>query len=321
MKDLLKVSEISVNYKLESDSILALDHVSFDLPEGHTVGIVGESGSGKTTLGMAIMNVIEPPGVISSGSVEFQGRDVLKMSHGDLKSYRWQQVAMVYQSAMNSLSPVKRASDHITEVLKEHTGLSKSKSRERAIELLESAGIRRERADDYPHELSGGMRQRVVIALALALYPKILIADEPTSALDVVVQRQILNLLRKEILDKKMSLIFITHEISLLNGLVDEVDVMYSGEIVEAGAIDHVLREPLHPYTEMLVSTLLTFDSNLSMLSRIENNSQKEAMQTFSTNSCKYVTRCKYAFDKCKRERPRLREVKQGRYVACHKFN
>src|SRR5580704_7965882 len=235
MTSLLKVTDLSVEYRIEGrkDPIVALDGVSLDLPEtGYTLGIVGESGSGKTTLGMSIMRLIDHPGRIAGGRVEYKGADVLQMDKEELRRYRWKEVAMVYQSAMNSLNPVKSVSQPLVEVIQNHSRVPAPEARERALQLLSEVGIRKDRADDYPFEFSGGMRQRVVIALALALSPSLLIADEPTSALDVVVQRQILTLVRKKVEQNKLSLVFITHEIAILSGLVDNVAVLHGGEIV-----------------------------------------------------------------------------------------
>jgi peptide/nickel transport system ATP-binding protein len=300
---------------------MAADEVSLSIPStGYTLGIVGESGSGKTTLGLSMMNLIEPPGEIASGIIEYDGKDVLKMSSSELRRYRWQEVAMVYQSAMNSLNPVKTITSHIVEVFREHEDdIPMSEARDRAIKLLTSVGIRRERSDAYSHELSGGMRQRAVIAMALALSPKLLIADEPTSALDVVVQKQILALLRKEVIEKGLSLVFITHEIALLGDLVENVAVMFAGEIVETGDIDDVLFNPLHPYTEMLLESLLSLDSSREMI-RSDRASSNKRERAVPERGCKFANRCKYAFDRCKIERPILRENQQnGRLVACHR--
>ena len=320
MSDLFRISDVSVQYELEAGNVLALDKVFLNIPSSkYTLGIVGESGSGKTTLGLSIMNVIEPPGRITGGDIEYEGNSILRMNEEELRRYRWGEVSMVYQSAMNSLNPVKKISDHIVEVIRAHEQIAKKEARERALKLLNEVGISMDRADDYSHELSGGMRQRVVIAMALALSPKLLIADEPTSALDVVVQRQILNLLRAEINQKNLSLLFITHEISLLSGIVDNIAVMYSGEIVETGGINQVLDEPLHPYTEMLASTLLTFESSLTALR--STTKSKETSEKLVANACKYANRCKYVFDRCRHERPLLKEAQKGRWVACHKYN
>ncbi|MHB8565500.1 MAG: ABC transporter ATP-binding protein [Nitrososphaerales archaeon] len=321
--NLLKLSDLTVQYRLDNSTVTALDDVSLTIPgRNYSLGVIGESGSGKTTLGLCMMGAIEQPGKVVSGSVEYQGKNVLKQNSEQLRKYRWEEVSMVYQSAMNSLNPVKKSVDHIAEVIREHQGsVSKGEAHGRAIKLLASMGLKQQQADSYAHELSGGMRQRVVIAMALALSPKILIADEPTSALDVVTQKQILALLRREMIRNNLSLIFITHEISLLSGLVEDVMVMYSGEIFEKGPIDKVLFEPLHPYTEMLLGTLLTFDSKLP--STPFSQGAEVMLQRSSTNGnyCKYAGRCKYTFDRCFKEKPLLKEASPGRWTACHKYN
>lgn len=319
--DLLKVSNLSVNYALEETQVDALKNVNLNLRnslEGG-LGIVGESGSGKTTLGLSVLKLIESPGRITSGSVEYMGKNILEMSERELRKYRWEQVSMVYQSAMNSLNPVRTIVDPIVEVLRSHARMPKHQAERRAVELLSEVGIKPERAYSYPHELSGGMRQRVVIALALALSPKILIADEPTSALDVLTQRQILALLRKEIRERGLYLIFITHEISLLNGLVDNIAVMYAGEIVEKGPVRDILSNPKHPYTEMLLNTLLTLQSKRSV--SLTRTDAAETPSAFPTQGCRYSNRCKYVFDRCRVEEPLLRKTKDQREVSCHKYN
>lgn len=319
MTDLLNLSNVTVQYQTESRTRRAAEDISLSIPStAYTLGIVGESGSGKTTLGLSVMNLIEPPGRIISGRIEYGGKDVLKMTKAELRRYRWQEVAMVYQSAMNSLNPVKTISSHITEVLREHVELSKSEAREKAIKLLGSVGIKEERVDAYSHELSGGMRQRAVIAMSLSLSPKILIADEPTSALDVVVQKQILALLRKEVIEKGLSLIFITHEISILGDLVDNVAVLFAGEVAECGKIDDVLFEPLHPYTEMLLGSLLSVDSTRDTIKQVPIAAREARI--IPEIGCKYANRCKYAFARCRAEKPLLRETQNGRLVACHKY-
>jgi peptide/nickel transport system ATP-binding protein len=326
----LEIENLRVTYSIENSVVTALDGVFLKLPlKGSSLGVVGESGSGKTTLGMSIMGSLEPPAKVSSGTIMYEGKDVLRLSNQDLRRYQWEQVSMIYQSAMNSLNPVKKVRDPIIEVIQEHRHVSKSESTEIALKLLSEVGIKEERSGDYPHEFSGGMRQRVIIALALALTPKVLIADEPTSALDVVTQKQILALLRRKVSTSGLSLIFITHEISVLSDLVEEVAVMYAGEIVEKGALNDVFREPLHPYTEMLLSTLLTIDSDLSLgwqstsfvdqEKRTKTDGSFPAMQQ-TANMCKYAFRCKYAFNRCMNEEPILTLLKNERWVACHRW-
>jgi oligopeptide/dipeptide ABC transporter ATP-binding protein len=317
--NLLQISDITVQYALKDRVRNAVDRLSFTIPAaGYTVGVVGESGSGKTTLGLSIMNLIKPPGKISEGKIQFMGKNVLGMDYDELRHYRWQDVAMVFQSAMNIMNPVKNVSDHLVEVIREHQKISKDEAQAKAMSLLNEVGIKPDRANAFAHELSGGMRQRVVIAMALALSPKLLIADEPTSALDVVVQQQILALLKREVLDKRLSLIFITHEITLLENLVDYVTVMYAGEIAEYGQIDDVLFEPLHPYTEMLLGSLLTLDSERD---RAMGPRDSKDSFLFPAVGCKYANRCKYVFDRCRAERPLLKETGKGKLVACHKYN
>lgn len=318
----LQIHELRVTYSIGKNTIKALDDVSLDLLlDRKTMGIVGESGSGKTTLGMSIMNSIEPPGVIEGGSIEYNDTNILKLSEKDLRQYRWEQVSMVYQSAMNSLNPVKNVRDPIVEVLQEHLHIPRKEAIERAVKLLSEVGIKQERSEGYPHEFSGGMRQRVVIALALALSPRLLIADEPTSALDVVTQRQILSLLKKKVSSAGLSLLFITHEISVLSGLVEEAVVMFAGQIVERGPIAKVFGEPLHPYTEALLRNLLTIDSKVDLSSALTSTIKRESpIAMLSANFCKYSSRCKYAFERCVKEKPMFREIQKGRWVACHKF-
>ncbi len=317
---LLDLSGVTVEYTAGTKLLKAVDNASLTIPsKGYSLGIVGESGSGKTTLGLSILNLIELPGRISGGRIEFMGKDVLSMNKDQLRRYRWQEVSMVYQSAMNALNPVKNITDHIVEVLKAHTEISKSEARIVAINLLSDVGIKMERAEAFSHELSGGMRQRAVIAMALALSPKLLIADEPTSALDVVVQRQIIALLKRKVDENGLSLIFITHEIAILGGLVDHVAVMFAGEVVESGPMQKVLFEPLHPYTQMLLSSLLSLDSTKSSLRGFSVKARDST--TIPQTGCKYANRCKYAFDRCKIERPQLRQTEQGRLASCHKYD
>lgn len=318
METLIHASDLVVEYAIAGRIIRALQGVSIDVyPAGYKLGVVGESGSGKTTLGLSMMNLIEPPGRIVSGRLEFGGRSLLEMSPEDARRFRWREVAMVFQSAMNAFSPVKRTSDHIVEVISARTEGSKAEAREKALGLLSEVGIQGDHADDYPHELSGGMKQRAMIAMALALSPKLLIADEPTSALDVVVQKQILFLLRREVSRLGLSMVFITHDLPLLWGLVDEVAVMFAGEVVEKGPVARVLREPMHPYTEELISSLLTLDSDAKVS---EIKSRDFTMQA-AEEGCRFRFRCKYAFDRCSRVRPLLKERENAVFVACHKYD
>jgi oligopeptide/dipeptide ABC transporter ATP-binding protein len=314
----LKVENVALRYETEGGLVSALNDVSLDIPSaGYTLGIVGESGSGKTSLAMSILRMIDAPGKITGGKIEYEGRDVLTMNEHQLRDYRWKEISMVYQSAMNSLNPVRYISDPIMEVLRVHNQIGNDAAFDIAVKLLQSVGIKEKFAHFYPFELSGGMKQRVVIALALALSPKILIADEPTSALDVVTQRQILELLLSIVKQRKMSLIFITHEIALLNGIVDHVAVMNHGEVVEVGPTVKVLADPLHPYSQVLVGTLAAMETGRSSDQFAGTRKSKIAA---GPQACRYSGDCKYAFERCQHEAPKLREVQQGRWVSCHKY-
>lgn len=318
---LIDASEITVEYHVNERVIRALDNVSLQLPSmGYTLGIVGESGSGKSTLGLSLLNAIERPGKIVQGRVDFQGQNVFEFDRNRLRRYLWKEVAMVYQSAMNSLNPVKKIYNPIVEVIREHEGVSQNDAYDRALKLLNDVGISAERAGSYPFEFSGGMRQRVVIALSLALSPKVLIADEPTSALDVVTQRQILALMKKSVAERGLSLVFITHEIALVGSLVEHVAVMFSGEIVEMGSVPDILLKPLHPYTEMLLSTVLTMGSSTNDVFATHGEAANAERLLVTDTMCKYSNRCKYAFDRCRKERPVLTEVEKGRWVSCFKY-
>ena len=318
---LLRISDLTVQYELGLLKRKALDDVSLEIPSvGYTLGLVGESGSGKTTLGMSILNLVQKPGRIVSGKIEFQGKNILEYDKNEICSYRGKDVAMVYQSAMNSLNPLTTILDHIVELFGQHESISKSEARDKGIQLLSEVGIKQDRAKDFPHEFSGGMKQRAVIAMALALSPKLLIADEPTSALDVVVQKQILALMKKQVIERGLSLIFVTHEIALVHELAMNVAVMYAGELVELGPTRKLLSDPLHPYSEMLVGSLVSLRSNKEILEPYSKERQESRAAMPISNACKFSNRCKYAFDRCRQEKPQLREMGEGRWVACHKY-
>jgi peptide/nickel transport system ATP-binding protein len=319
LESILRSNDLTVEYTVSGVRKKAVEGVNLEIfGSGYKLGLVGESGSGKSTLGLALMDLIEPPGKIVAGGVEYMGRDVLRMSPEDARKYRWKEVSMVFQSAMNALSPVKKASDHIAEVISQREGSPKREARERALRLLAEVGIEADFADHYPHELSGGMKQRVMIAMALALSPKLLIADEPTSALDVVIQRQILSLLRREVTKHGLSMVLITHDLPILSRLVDDVAVMFAGEVVEKGPVQKVFGEPKHPYTRELISSLLTLDSKEEALL---TNSQTNQFAGAADSGCKYRLRCRYAFERCKTEKPILKDVGSGESVACHLFD
>jgi len=253
-RNVLEVSELSVEYRGEKRTTRAVDRVSFTIAPGEAFGLAGESGCGKSTAANAIMRLLRDPAVITGGSILFNGRDVLAMSPDELRSFRWREVAMVFQSAMNSLNPVMTIGDQITDIFTTHEGMSKKQARVRAAELLDLVQIDAGRLKAYPHQLSGGMRQRVVIAMAVALQPTLLIMDEPTTALDVVVQQEIMAQiggLRREL---GFSILFITHDMSLMIELCDRMAVMYAGRFVETAGAKRLFADPRHPYTRALIN-------------------------------------------------------------------
>jgi len=252
-KPLLVVDGLRVEYSGDARSVIGADRVSFTIGRGEVLGLAGESGCGKSTTANAIMRLLKPPAEITHGSIIFDGRDVLGMSAEELRRFRWREVAMVFQSAMNALNPVMTVGDQIIDVLTTHERVSKREARERAAELLGVVGIPADRLRSYPHQLSGGMRQRAVIAIGLALNPSLLIMDEPTTALDVVVQQEIMEQVT-ELKDRLgFSILFITHDISLMVDISDRMGVMYGGRLVEMGPSKEIFSDPLHPYTRALM--------------------------------------------------------------------
>ncbi|MBK7820724.1 MAG: ABC transporter ATP-binding protein [Tessaracoccus sp.] len=251
---LLEVTDLSIEYVTDERVVRAVDRVTFSLAEGEIFGLAGESGCGKSTIANAILRLLRDPAVVAGGSISFRGTDVLKLSAADLRSFRWRQVAMVFQSAMNSLNPVMTVGDQIIDIFTTHTDLSKRECVQRAGELLDLVGIPRTRLKAYPHQLSGGMRQRAVIAMATALRPPLLIMDEPTTALDVVVQQEILAQIKDLQDELGFAILFITHDMSLMVELSDRMAVMYGGRFVETTTADRMFSAPQHPYTKALMN-------------------------------------------------------------------
>lgn len=255
MKPLLDVQHVTVKYESDVRTVLGADDVSFSIGAGESFGLAGESGCGKSTLANTIMRLLRPPAVVAGGTIHFDGKNVLGLDGEELREFRWTQIAMVFQSAMNALNPVMTVGDQIVDAFEAHDLLKKHAARERAAELLELVGIPADRLDSYPHQLSGGMRQRVVIAIALALDPKMLILDEPTTALDVVVQQEIMQQIRELQKQFGFSILFITHDISLMVEMSDRMGVMYNGRLVEMAPSDQLFAQQYHPYTKALMNS------------------------------------------------------------------
>jgi len=310
---LLKVEHLKVEFATVNGSVKALDGVSFTVDKGEVVGIVGESGSGKTTLGLAILKILPPNGRIVSGKIVFDGRNLVELSEEDMTKVRGKEISMIFQDPMTSLNPTMRIVDHIAEALIVHYGLSKEDARSRAIEALTAVGIPENRALDYPHQLSGGMRQRVMIAISYALKPKLLIADEPTTALDVIVQDQILDLLKELRNRQKTSILFITHDLSVVADIADKVIIMYAGKIMEIGSVEQIYYSTLHPYTQGLLKSIPKI-GNSGDLYTIPGNPPD---MLNPPPGCRFHPRCPFAEEKCRKEEPPLIEVSEGHYVAC----
>jgi len=316
---LMEVKDLTTRFHTEEGTVYAVNGVSYTLNEGETLGVVGESGCGKSVHALSIMGLIpKPPGEIPKGEVIFRGRDLLKLSKNQQRLVRGAEIAMVFQDPMTSLNPVLTVGRQITEALKLHLGMDNEQARARAAELLSMVGIpaARERLDDYPHQFSGGMRQRAMIAMGLSCNPQLLIADEPTTALDVTIQAQILDLVRR-LRDKiGMAMIWISHDLGVVAGLADTVQVMYAGYIVERGSAKAVYRDSRHPYTKGLLGSLPRLDQKNERLFSIEGAPPD---MRYLPKGCPFAPRCVYRIDKCEENPPLLPvpEGESGHVMAC----
>jgi oligopeptide transport system ATP-binding protein len=318
---LLKVKDLRVYFETEDGTVKAVDGVSFEVKRGETLGIVGESGSGKTVANLSIMRLIpEPPGKIAGGSIEFNGRDVLKSSRKELRELRGCQIAMIFQDPMTSLNPFMRVSKQLMEVTELHLGHTKQEARRHAVEMLEHVGIpdASERADSYPHEFSGGMRQRVMIAMALSCKPELLIADEPTTALDVTIQAQILELIRRLKSETGTSVILITHDLGVIAGMTDDVIVMYAGKVFEQAPTTELFERPGNPYTRALLRSVPDPTSEQGKLYQIPGQPPDLASLP---GGCPFAPRCERAEDICTREFPPFVQVASNHHSLCHFAN
>ena len=300
----LDLKDLVVHYETEDADVHAVNGISIQIGKRRTLGLVGETGAGKTTTARAILNLVpNPPGVIKSGEIYLDGEDVLKMSASELEKMRGNDVAMIFQDPMTALNPVMTVGDQIGESIQLHQHVSKKEAFEKAKEMLKMVGIAESRAYDYPHQFSGGMKQRVVIAIALACSPKLLIADEPTTALDVTIQAQVLELMKELIRDKDMSMMLITHDLGVVAEVCEDVAVMYAGRIVEQGTADDVFNFTRHPYTEGL------FDSLPNLKQRGEELVPIRGLMPDPSDlppGCEFAPRCPYATERCTQSVPEL---------------
>ncbi|USD67068.1 ABC transporter ATP-binding protein [Vibrio sp. SCSIO 43136] len=313
-KPLLEINNLCVDYVSPNGVARAVNNVSLTIGEGETLGIAGESGCGKSTLAFAIARLHKAPALISEGEILYKGEDVLKMNDRKLRKFRWDEVSVVFQSAMNSLNPVITIGEQLTDVIIAHKNIPYKEAAERAVELLGIVGIHGDRMASFPHQLSGGMRQRVVIAIALALEPKLIIMDEPTTALDVVVEREILN----ELYDLKtrfgFSILFISHDLSLMGEIADRIGVMYAGNLIELGEAQQVFGDPQHPYTKGLVASFPTIHGPKERLYGIPGN---PVNLLDIPQGCNFQARCDQCFAKCSQQEPALKFT-ANRQVSCH---
>ena len=301
---LLEIKDLCVEFKTMAGTVHAVDHLSYTLHRGEKLGIVGESGSGKSVSSLAMMQLIpNPPGKVTGGQILYNGKDLVKLSEREMQKIRGNEISMIFQEPMTSLNPIIRCGKQIAESLRLHRGMKKKEAMEEAIKMMQAVGIAnpQARAYEYPHQMSGGMRQRVMIAMALACQPQILIADEPTTALDVTIQAQILDLIRDLNQEMNTSVVFITHDLGVVSELCDTVIVMYNGHIVEKAPTADIFREPLHPYTQGLLSAIPRITKERKPLSTIEGMVPNPVERI---KGCRFWPRCPKACDRCRKEEP-----------------
>ncbi len=316
----LLVKNLKVSFATSVKELVAVRGISYQLNQGETLALVGESGCGKTVSALSILRLIEePPGKIMSGEILFNGKDLLKLTKRELQVHRGKDIAMVFQDPMTSMNPVLTIGEQIIETLLRHTSLSRKEAREKSLKLLEQVEIAspKEKLDQYPHQLSGGMRQRAMIAMALSCSPRILIADEPTTALDVLIQAQILDLLKKIKNETQMSILLITHDLGVVAQIAKRVMVMYAGEIVESGPVLDLFRSPLHPYTIGLMKSIPTLKPTQGTLPKLNEISGVVPSLSQIPSGCPFHPRCPSAETRCKTEKPKLKKIANEYSVSC----
>lgn len=312
---LLEVKNLKTHFLTPFGAVKAVDGVNFKIEKGKAVGLAGESGCGKTTIGLSILKILPYPGKVLEGEIYFNGIDILKLSDSEFRKIRWTEIATIFQGSLAALNPLFKIGNQIAEPLMIHEGFNKSDAIERAKELLDLVGLDPSRADNYPWELSGGMRQRVSIAMSLVCNPDLLIADEPTTALDVIVASQVLELIKD--LSKKLdlSMILITHDISVIAQVCEELMIMYAGKLVEKSSVQDIFEFPIHPYSRALINA---FPSIMGERQRLEGIAGSPPDLIDPPDGCRFHPRCPHAQDICSEEMPKLAEIEKDRYVACH---
>ena len=314
---LLEIKNLSVEYRSDDATIYAVNGVNLSLEKGEALGLVGETGAGKTTIAKSIMRILPPAQAhITSGEIIYEGQDLLALKEKEMQKVRGNKIAMIFQDPMTALNPVETVGFQIAESIKQHNKISKNEARDRAGDMLELVGIPRERYTDYPHQFSGGMKQRVVIAMALACNPELLLADEPTTALDVTIQAQVLDMMRDLKAKLGTSVILITHDFGVVADFCSSVAVAYAGEIIERGSVDRIFNNPSHPYTQGLFNSLPSLETTSRRLKPI-----KGLMPDPSNlpEGCRFCDRCDYAEERCFKAAPENVEIEPGHFVKCYR--
>jgi len=312
---LLDIKGLTIHYVTHDSVIRAVNNVDLSIGESTTLGLVGETGAGKTTTALGIMGLIpNPPGKVIGGEIFFEGHDLLKARESDMRLIRGNDISMIFQDPMTALNPIIRVGEQIAEVIRLHGDCSNTEAMKRSLKMLETVGIQPERSIEFPHQFSGGMKQRVVIAMALACNPKLLIADEPTTALDVTIQAQVLEMMNELKISYNTSMLLITHDLGIVAETCDEVAIMYAGEIVEHGSLERVFHNPKHPYTIGLFGSIPSLDKDVDRLSPIQGLMPDPANLP---GGCKFHERCGNICDECKVTEPEYTEIEPGHKVRC----
>jgi len=312
---LLDVTDLKTYYFTYEGITKAVDGVSFQLNKGEIVGLAGESACGKTTVALSLMKLLPPEAKIVGGEIWFNGENLTSKDEGEMRRIRCKEISIVFQGAMNALNPVRRVGDQIAEAIMEHESVNRYEALERVSELFVKVGIDPKRMEEYPHEFSGGMRQRVMIAMALACNPKLVIADEPTTGLDLMTQAQVLKLIKNLRDEMGVSLMLITHDLSVIAKTCDRAIIMYGGKVVENSDAVSIFTKMFHPYTYLLINAIPTIKGEKRSLRAIPGNPPDLKNPP---RGCRFHPRCPYAIELCKRKEPPLREIEKGHYVACH---